>query len=397
VTRLDGKTVAINTKSDDTVLSVVKRVPGAERLVLGGKELDDEATLVCAGIQRDDTVKALGRLRGSGDGALKSKRAGAGGGAFDKEAESATDEEAEPCTADARRPDDDKPIESATMPSPQPLLAEEAQSTTDQQVEPSTSYTHHQTTTSHDNMLTETPTMPSPEPHTIPLLAVGQKAVGQLEVTGLEHNAHSSVTKVGEALSSGENASVRLAFNRFADCNRTADASLHRLSKAALAPALAALNVERADYEIEELLARFDLNSDGEIDFQEFCIIVNSNSDVEKVLKSLAIEDVIAAFMPKGSVDDPLSAFFDMKKAQVKTAVVAAVDPVIELIWAAIEKAAKAAQKQTCRGGGKFDNPLKGGKIEEFYQVRCAHFACAPPGLHVHDDLEGKWRIIGNP
>jgi len=51
VTRLDDRTVSINTKSNDTVLSVVKQVPGSDRFVFRGKELDDETTLLYAGIQ----------------------------------------------------------------------------------------------------------------------------------------------------------------------------------------------------------------------------------------------------------------------------------------------------------------------------------------------------------
>ena len=51
VTRLDDRTVTIKTKSNHTVLSVVKQVPESERLVFRGKKLDDETTLLCAGTQ----------------------------------------------------------------------------------------------------------------------------------------------------------------------------------------------------------------------------------------------------------------------------------------------------------------------------------------------------------
>ena len=170
------------------------------------------------------------------------------------------------------------------------------------------------------------------------------------------------------AVQERERVALRAKFDKFADCNLSADASQHRLSKDALAKALADANVECAEDELEGLLARFDLNSDGEISFEEFRIMVNNNSNVMKVLKSLAIEDVLAAFMPKGSADNALSAFFDMNKTQVKTAVLAAVEPVTELIWAAIAKAAKAAQSQSGGGGGKMGGLLQGGTIEEFYK-----------------------------
>jgi hypothetical protein len=177
-----------------------------------------------------------------------------------------------------------------------------------------------------------------------------------------------------EATSTAEDASLRLVFAKFADCNLNADALQHRLSKDALAKALAGADLECAEDELEDLVARFDFNSDGEINFDQFCIMVNNNSDVEKVLKSLAIEDVLAAFMPKGAANNALSAFFDMNESQVKTAVVAAVEPVTELIWAAIAKAAKTVQRQSGGGGGKMGGPLQGGTIDEFYQVKTHTF-----------------------
>ena len=65
-----GKTRTINTTSEDTVGFVLEQLedPAAERLVFGGEELaqDLEATLLSVGIARNDTLFALGRLRGGG-------------------------------------------------------------------------------------------------------------------------------------------------------------------------------------------------------------------------------------------------------------------------------------------------------------------------------------------
>jgi len=95
-------------------------------------------------------------------------------------------------------------------------------------------------------------------------------------------------------------------------------------------------------------------------------VIVRNNTDVEKVLKSLDIERVMAAMMFRDTDQDPLSAFFEMDKRQVKKGVVDAVEPIIELICAAINK--KKVAKNDNSGGGKFNNPLQGGPIEEFYK-----------------------------
>ena len=65
-----GKTRTINTTSEDTVGFVLEQLEdlAAERLVFGGEELaqDLEATLLSVGIARNDTLLALGRLRGGG-------------------------------------------------------------------------------------------------------------------------------------------------------------------------------------------------------------------------------------------------------------------------------------------------------------------------------------------
>jgi len=167
-----------------------------------------------------------------------------------------------------------------------------------------------------------------------------------------------------KAFGNMDEATLRLEFEKFADRK---DHAPHGLSQSALTKALSALNLVRTDDEIEELMARFDLDGNGAIDFDEFCIIVRLNSDVEMVLKTLGIERVMAAMMPTGSTQDPLSAFFDMDEGQVKAAVVAAVNPIVTLITTAIKKVQKAKKHAGSGGESKFDNPLKGGPVEVFY------------------------------
>lgn len=178
-------------------------------------------------------------------------------------------------------------------------------------------------------------------------------------VTGTETTDTASIESI---------AALRAEFDKFADLKDSPDPALHGMSQPALARALAALNLERTGDTIEELMARFDLDGNGLIDFEEFSIIVKTNTDIEMVLKSLNIQRIMAAMMPKGLADDPLSAFFDMDKSQVKAAVLNAVDPMVELIAAAINKVKTA--KQNNRGGGdKFGDPLKGARVGQFYEV----------------------------
>ena len=164
---------------------------------------------------------------------------------------------------------------------------------------------------------------------------------------------------------------LRGKFDKFADVKHSPDPAQHYMSQAAFAKAMAAQDLGRTDNTMEDLMSRFDLNRDGMIDFNEFCIIINNNSDVEMVLKSLNIHRIMAAMMPKGSAADALSGFFDMNKAQVKSAILNAVDPVVELITADITKAQAVKHHAASAGASKFCFPLQGGPVAAFYDVRC--------------------------
>ena len=59
-----GATRVLEVSSEDTMAMVKERVPGAERLVFGGKGLPDHATLAECGVPRDSTIDALPRCRG---------------------------------------------------------------------------------------------------------------------------------------------------------------------------------------------------------------------------------------------------------------------------------------------------------------------------------------------
>ena len=59
-----GATRVLEVSSEDTVAMVKERIPGAERLVFGGKDLPDHATLAECGVPRDSTIDALPRCLG---------------------------------------------------------------------------------------------------------------------------------------------------------------------------------------------------------------------------------------------------------------------------------------------------------------------------------------------
>jgi Ca2+-binding EF-hand superfamily protein len=64
----------------------------------------------------------------------------------------------------------------------------------------------------------------------------------------------------------------------------------HCMSKDGLAKALAALSNFKHDAgEIEELMARNNMNKNEEIDFNQFCFLVKSNSHIAMLLKSLIL------------------------------------------------------------------------------------------------------------
>ena len=405
-----------------------------ERLQYAGKNLPDTSTLAANGIPKEATLDALGRLfgggKGSGGGASKSKKGVAAGtntnarpGSSNQAvgaAASSVDARRQTTTShvDAlaakdreiaalqRRIDEFELLARTPPRSPASLSAlklqvDKLESQLREQNLISAKLTSQLNEKRNDadvQMLTHTASDPSPQSQAS-LPPLEKEAVGQSEDKDLDKRTHSSVPHVGsaasgngavEATSTAEDASLRLVFANFADCNLNADALQHRLSKDALAKALADADLKCTNDELEDLVARFDLNSDGEINFDEFRIMVNNNSDVAKVLKSLAIEDVLAAFMPKGAADNALSAFFDMNQSQVKTAVLAAVEPVTELIWAAIAKAAKAAQRQSGGGGGKMGGPLQGGTLDEFYQVKTHTFHARTLCSNMKADMQAK-------
>jgi chemotaxis protein histidine kinase CheA len=211
---------------------------------------------------------------------------------------------------------------------------------------------------------------------------VKQEAAAAAEAS---RKAGNEVKEAGVAApaAQSEDPSLRVEFNKFADAKD--DKGEPCMSRAGLEGALAALNLtQKAD----DLKTRFDMNRDGLIDFAEFQLIKNSDPELEMLLRSFGLEAILAALLPKGTKDDPLSGFFGMTDAAVD-AIVSAFQPLVATcLKGNIQRgkdAKKAMEKLTSAAGAKFDNPLKGGDIDFYYKGVTAivgehnHTACLIP------------------
>ena len=120
-----------------------------------------------------------------------------------------------------------------------------------------------------------------------------------------------------------------------------------RMTRAGLM-ALAALHFRRDAGEVDELMRKIDINSDGLIDFAEFCVIVQSDSQLEMLVRSFGLERIIAAKLKKGDSDKPLAGFSEMTDKEVEDAVAFAVPLIVAVLKSKVKKA-KDAQRATAQ------------------------------------------------
>lgn len=132
---------------------------------------------------------------------------------------------------------------------------------------------------------------------------------------------------------------LRGEFDKFADSREGGEP---RMTRAGLAKALAALHLQREEGEVDELMQRYDINSDGVIDFAEFCVLVQSDSQMEMLVRGFKLERIVASNLKKGSADGPLAAFAEMTEKAVEEAVKASVPLMVACLQSQVKKAKQA-------------------------------------------------------
>ena len=141
------------------------------------------------------------------------------------------------------------------------------------------------------------------------------------------------------ALRDMDQKALRGEFDKFADSREGGEP---RMTRAGLAKALAALHLQREEGEVDELMRRYDINSDGVIDFAEFCVLVQSDSQMEMLVRDFKLERIVASNLKKGSADGPLAAFAEMTEKAVEEAVTASVPLMVACLQSQVKKAKQA-------------------------------------------------------
>ena len=173
-----------------------------------------------------------------------------------------------------------------------------------------------------------------------------------------------------------DDASLRAEFESFADIDKSVDNATNesqpRMSNLGLALLMDHKNKRTGEPlihgDVEELMAHFDGEKGGEIDFSEFLRFIKGSSELEMLVRSFGFERVIAATLPKGTADAPLAAFFEMSESQVVASVFKSAGVIAEILKGAIktEKERVARENQEA-GGTKFMTALRGAPLEAFF------------------------------
>ena len=164
----------------------------------------------------------------------------------------------------------------------------------------------------------------------------------------------------------GDETALRAAFARHADGRDSADQPI--MSKEALVQAFDALHVQRGDEEIDELMARVDLDGSGTIDCEEFCQAIQGRSHLEMLLHGLPIVRALADQLGGSTV-----AYRRIHDDDVQNLVLGAVPLLVEIIQhnlaslRASAEASEAVSDAAQDAAGKFAFSIQGGDLQDFH------------------------------
>jgi hypothetical protein len=134
--------------------------------------------------------------------------------------------------------------------------------------------------------------------------------------------------------------------------------------------ALESLRLQRNEEELNELFGRIDINDDGEIDFDEFQFMVQNNTQLEMLMRSLPVHRVLAnqfggsierySQMSDSEMDDIV-----LKTVPLSSGILKQHARSLREAEAGAAQAAVAEQRPTA--AGKFAFTLQGGDLDDYH------------------------------
>ena len=355
---------------------VKERVPGAERMVFGGKDLPDHATIAECGVARDSTLDALPRCRGGAPTAA--------GGAEAYSAEH---------LATVRRELDLMRHLSQEMGARVARLQEEAAGerraleqqlrALEQELAAARAAAGARGDDAEKTVLrgqvlallqqVALQTCPAASDATPPAMSPPEHGDEPRETPEIPH-------ALMLALRVLDDAELCREFDAHADL--ADDKGERRMSKAGLASFMRAQGLAHGDSKVERFLARVDANNDGEIDFGEFRALARANSDLEKVLQSKRLECILCASFPSGTTLEDLTT---MDRSQFAAIVDLSKPALVQLLVDLAAQMVEVGKAQDAAGGGKFTGELKGGPLDAFYEGVTG--VCGPPDADIEKGM----------
>ena len=114
-------------------------------------------------------------------------------------------------------------------------------------------------------------------------------------------------------------------------------------------------------------MERVDTNTDGGIDYAEFCALSQANSDLEKVLQAKHLEGILGYYFPKGTTLEDLR---KMDRAQFSAIVKLSQQTMVQLLVDLAAQVAAVGEAQDC-GGARGPGGAAGGIQGRSQRSRC--------------------------